>query len=117
MSVRVGLTGGVASGKSTVSAMLAELGAVVIDADALAREVVAPGTAGLAAVVAEFGDEVLAEDGTLNRAALGRVVFADPSARARLEGLTHPLIGEETARRLAALPPDAVVVHDVPLIV
>jgi len=115
--LRIGLTGGIGAGKSTVARELERLGAVVIDADALAREVVAPGTAGLAAVVEEFGEEVLAPDGTLDRAALGRIVFADPAARARLEEITHPLIGAETARRLAELPDDAVVVHDVPLIV
>lgn len=115
--LRIGLTGGIGAGKSTVARELERLGAVVIDADALAREVVAPGTAGLRAVAAEFGDGVLAPDGTLDRAALSRVVFADPHARARLEAITHPLIAVETARRLTDLPEDAVVVHDVPLIV
>ncbi|HLV02991.1 dephospho-CoA kinase [uncultured Georgenia sp.] len=115
--LRIGLTGGIGAGKSTVARELERLGAVVIDADALAREVVAPGTAGLRAVAAEFGDGVLTPDGTLDRAALSRVVFADPHARARLEAITHPLIAVETARRLTDLPEDAVVVHDVPLIV
>ncbi|QDB79322.1 dephospho-CoA kinase [Georgenia wutianyii] len=114
---RIGLTGGIGAGKSTVARELARLGALVVDADAIAREVVAPGTPGLAAVVAEFGDSVLAPDGALDRAALGRVVFADPAARARLEAITHPLIGAESARRTAAAPPGTVVVHDVPLIV
>ncbi|TNC17403.1 dephospho-CoA kinase [Georgenia sp. 311] len=114
---RIGLTGGIGAGKSTVARELARLGALVVDADAIAREVVAPGTPGLAAVVAEFGDSVLAPDGSLDRAALGRVVFADPAARARLEAITHPLIGAESARRTAAAPPGTVVVHDVPLIV
>jgi dephospho-CoA kinase len=113
---RVGLTGGVASGKSTVSAILAELGAVVIDADALAREVVARGTAGLAAVVAEFGKGLLTPDGELDRPAMGRLVFADDDARRRLEGIVHPLVFE----RIVALEEQAgdadVVVHDIPLL-
>jgi dephospho-CoA kinase len=113
----VGLTGGIGSGKSTVSAELARLGAVVIDADRLARDVVAPGTPGLAAVVAEFGDDVLAPDGSLNRAALAARVFADPVALERLSAITHPLIAAESRRLQAAAPEDAVVVHDVPLIV
>ncbi|MBD8061288.1 dephospho-CoA kinase [Oceanitalea stevensii] len=115
--LRLGLTGGIGAGKSTVARELERLGAVVVDADAIAREVVATGTTGLAAVVAEFGEEVLTADGALDRAALGRVVFADPAARARLEEITHPLIAAETARRVVDLPPGAVVVHDVPLIV
>lgn len=115
--LRLGLTGGIGAGKSTVARELERLGAVVVDADVIAREVVAPGTPGLAAVVAEFGEDVLTADGALDRAALGRVVFADPAARTRLEGITHPLIAAETARRVADLPPGTVVVHDVPLIV
>src|SRR4051794_11473493 len=87
--MRVGLTGGVASGKSTVSAILRDLGAVVVDADALAREVVGPGTPGLAAVVGEFGPEVLTDDGRLDRARLGALVFADPDRRAALEAIVH----------------------------
>ena len=114
---RIGLTGGIGAGKSTVARELERLGALVVDADAIAREVVAPGTPGLAAVVAEFGDSVLTPDGSLDRPALGRIVFADPAARARLEAITHPLIRAESARRAAAAPPGAVVVHDVPLIV
>ncbi|WP_454083675.1 dephospho-CoA kinase [Georgenia sp. Marseille-Q6866] len=115
--LRLGLTGGIGAGKSTVARELERLGAVVVDADAIAREVVATGTPGLAAVVAEFGEEVLTADGALDRAALGRVVFADPAARARLEEITHPLIAAETARRVVDLSPGTVVVHDVPLIV
>lgn len=115
--LRLGLTGGIGAGKSTVARELERLGAVVVDADAIAREVVAPGTRGLAAVVAEFGEGVLTPDGGLDRAALGRIVFADPAARARLEAITHPLIAAETARRVARLPTGTVVVHDVPLIV
>jgi dephospho-CoA kinase len=115
--VRVGLTGGVASGKSAVSAMLRELGALVIDADALAREVVAPGTPGLEAVVAAFGREVLAYDGSLDRARLGAVVFGDPVSRAALEGIIHPLVRARAAELEAAAPADVLVVHDIPLLV
>jgi dephospho-CoA kinase len=115
--VRVGLTGGVASGKSAVSAMLRELGALVIDADALAREVVAPGTPGLEAVVAAFGPEVLAYDGSLDRARLGAVVFGDPVSRAALEGIIHPLVRARAAELEAAAPADVLVVHDIPLLV
>jgi dephospho-CoA kinase len=114
--VRVGLTGGIASGKSTVATMLVELGAILIDGDALAREVVARGTPGLAQVVAEFGEELLTPEGDLDRAALGRIVFSDESARRRLEAITHPLIFERYAELEAAAPPDAVVVHDIPLL-
>lgn len=117
MGVRVGLTGGVASGKSTVSARLAELGAVVVDADLLARQVVSPGSEGLAAVVAEFGDDVLAEDGSLDRAALGALVFADEGRRRALEAIVHPLVRAAGARLEAAAGPGAVVVHDIPLLV
>ena len=115
--LRVGLTGGIGSGKSTVSAQLASLGAVVVDADAVARQVVEPGMPSLAAVVARFGQEVLAADGTLDRPALGRVVFGDTAALRDLEAITHPAVWERTAALVAAAPPDAVVVHDMPLIV
>ena len=114
--MRVGLTGGVASGKSTVAAILAGLGAVVVDADLLAREVVEPGTPGLAAVVEAFGPGVLADDGSLDRPALGAVVFADPDARKRLETVLHPLIRARGAELEAAAPEGAVVVHDIPLL-
>ncbi len=116
MTVRVGLTGGIASGKSTVSAILAELGAVVIDADALAREVVARGTPGLAAVVAEFGPGLLTPEGDLDRPAMGALVFGDPEARRRLEAVIHPLVHERSAQLEAEAAPDAVVVHDIPLL-
>ena len=115
--VRIGLTGGIGSGKSTVSALLAERGAVIVDADRIAREVVEPGTAGLAAVAEAFGDGVLAPDGTLDRPALAAVVFADPQARARLDGIVHPLVRARAAELEAAVPAGAVVVHDVPLLV
>lgn len=116
MTLRVGLTGGVASGKSTVSAMLAELGAVVIDADLLAREVVAPGTEGLAEVVAEFGPEVLTPAGELDRAALGAIVFADEPRRRALEQIIHPRVRARAAALEAAAGPTSVVVHDIPLL-
>jgi dephospho-CoA kinase len=113
----VGLTGGAGAGKSTVAARLRELGAVVIDADALAREVLEPGSEGLREVVEEFGAGVLRPDGGLDRAALARIVFADPARRRRLEQITHPKIAARTAELVAAASPDAVVVHDVPLLV
>jgi dephospho-CoA kinase len=116
VSVRVGLTGGIASGKSTVSAILAELGAVVIDADLIAREVVARGTPGLDAVVAEFGPAVLTPEGDLDRPAMGALVFADPSARKRLEAIIHPLVHQRSAELEAAAPPGSVIVHDIPLL-
>jgi len=112
----VGLTGGVASGKSTVSAILAELGAVVIDADLLAREVVAAGTPGLAQVVEAFGDDVLTPDGELDRPAVGALVFADDEKRRILEAIIHPLVRQRGAQLEAEAPADAVVVHDIPLL-
>ncbi|MDF9715592.1 dephospho-CoA kinase [Nocardioides sp. ChNu-153] len=115
--MRIGLTGGVASGKSTVAAVLRELGAVVVDSDLLARQVVEPGTPGLAAVVEEFGPSVLADDGTLDRAALGAIVFADPDRRVALEGILHPLIRAAAAEVEAAAGPGTLVVHDIPLLV
>jgi dephospho-CoA kinase len=113
----VGLTGGIGAGKSAVSRLLAAHGAAVIDADAIAREVVALGTPGLAAVAEAFGPGVLLPDGSLDREALGKVVFADPEALARLNAIVHPLVGAEMAARIAAQPDGAVVVHDVPLLV
>ena len=115
--MRLGLTGGVGAGKSTVAHALSDLGAVVIDADALAREVVEPGTPGLAAVVAEFGPEVLGADGALDRPRLGAVVFGDPARRAALEAIVHPLVRRRAAELEAAAPPGAVVVHDLRLLV
>lgn len=118
-TTRVGLTGGVASGKSTVAAMLAELGAVIIDADALAREVVAKGTPGLRAVVEEFGEDLLGPDGELDRPAMGRLVFGDEQARKRLEKIVHPLVHERVValEELAQQAAASVVVHDIPLLV
>lgn len=115
--LRVGLTGGIGSGKSEVSRRLRERGALVIDADVLAREVVAPGTEGLAAVAEEFGDQVLAADGTLDRSLLAKRVFADPAARQRLERIIHPRVRARAAQLEAAAAADAVVVHDIPLLV
>lgn len=114
--VRVGLTGGIASGKSTVARLLAEHGAVVIDADLLAREVVAQGTRGLGDVVAAFGPGVLTPEGDLDRPALGAIVFKDADKRARLEAIIHPLVRARSAQLEAAADPDAVVVHDIPLL-
>ena len=116
MSSRVGLTGGIASGKSTVSAMLAEFGAVVIDADALAREVVEKGTPGLDAVVAEFGPTLLTPEGDLDRAAMGSLVFGDEAARKRLEAIVHPLVFERMVALEEAADDDDLVVHDIPLL-
>jgi dephospho-CoA kinase len=115
--VQIGLTGGIGSGKSTVAARFAELGALVIDADALAREVVEPGTDGLAAVVTEFGAQVLDGSGRLDRPALARVVFGDEVARGRLNAIVHPRIRARAAELIAAAPPGTVVVQDVPLLV
>ncbi|MFF3206014.1 dephospho-CoA kinase [Streptomyces sp. NPDC002962] len=112
----VGLTGGIGAGKSEVSRLLVECGAVLIDADRIAREVVAPGTPGLAAVVDAFGADILAPDGSLDRPRLGSVVFADPAKLALLNSIVHPLVGARSRELEAAAPEDAVVVHDVPLL-
>ena len=116
----IGLTGGIASGKSTIARRLAERGAVHIDADVLAREAVEPGSPALAAVVERFGPGVLNDDGSLNRAELGGIVFSDPEALQALNAIVHPAVRELTARRIASAEeadPDAVVVYDVPLLV
>ena len=115
--LRIGLTGGIGSGKSTVSGLLAARGAVIVDADRIAREVVEPGTPGLAAVVEAFGAQVLAADGSLDRPALAAVVFSDPAARGRLDAIVHPLVRRRTAELVSEAPADAVVVNDVPLLV
>jgi dephospho-CoA kinase len=115
--LRIGLTGGIGSGKSTVAGLLAGRGARVVDADRIAREVVEPGTPGLEAVAAAFGPGVLTPEGALDRPALAAVVFADPEARRRLDGIVHPLVRARAAELVAAAPPDAVVVQDVPLLV
>ena len=114
----VGLTGGIGSGKSTVSSALADRGAVVIDADAITRELQSPGQPVLAAIVERFGDAVLLPDGTLDRQGLADVVFADPEALADLNAIVHPAVGAEIARRLeVATAAGGVVVLDVPLLV
>ncbi|MCF1596364.1 dephospho-CoA kinase [Streptomyces muensis] len=114
--LKVGLTGGIGAGKSEVSRLLVEHGAVLIDADRIAREVVAPGTAGLAAVVEAFGEDVLAADGSLDRPKLGSIVFADPDRLAVLNSIVHPLVGARSRELEEAAARDAVVVHDVPLL-
>ncbi|MEU8551070.1 dephospho-CoA kinase [Streptomyces roseoverticillatus] len=114
--LRVGLTGGIGAGKSEVSRLLASYGAVIVDSDRIAREVVEPGTPGLAAVVAEFGDAVLTPEGALDRPKLGAIVFADPDRLAALNAVVHPLVRARSAELEAAVAPDAVVVHDVPLL-
>jgi dephospho-CoA kinase len=114
--LKVGLTGGIGAGKSEVSRLLVRLGAVLIDADLIAREVVAPGTPGLAAVVDAFGQDVLAPDGGLDRPKLGSIVFADPEKLAVLNSIVHPLVGARSRELESAAAQDAVVIHDVPLL-
>lgn len=113
----MGLTGGVGSGKSTVAALLAERGAVIIDADAISREVLEPGTPGLDAVVARFGDAMVGADGTLDRPALAAIVFSDEEQRAALNAIVHPLVGQRMADVMTTAPEGAVAVWDVPLLV
>jgi dephospho-CoA kinase len=113
---RVGLTGGIGSGKSEVSRRLAAHGAVIIDADAIAREVVEPGTPGLDAVVASFGKEILLADGSLDRPRLGEIVFADAEQRARLNAIVHPLVAARMRELEALAGAGSIVIHDVPLI-
>jgi dephospho-CoA kinase len=113
----VGLTGGIGAGKSTVAALLTQRGAVTVDADKIAREVVEAGTPTLAKLVERFGPEILRPDGSLDRPGLAAVAFVDDETRNELEAITHPAIGAEFLRRVAEAPPDAVVVHDVPLLV
>ncbi|WP_116948532.1 dephospho-CoA kinase [Jiangella endophytica] len=115
--LRVGLTGGIGAGKSVVARRLAECGATVVDADLIAREVVEPGTPGLAAVVEEFGPGVLTPEGALDRPALGKIVFADEGRRTALNAIVHPLVGRRRAELVAAAGPDAVVAEDIPLLV
>lgn len=114
--LKVGLTGGIGAGKSEVSALLVGLGAVLVDADRIAREVVEPGTPGLAAVVEAFGTGILAPDGTLDRPKLGAVVFSDAERLAALNAIVHPLVGARSAELERAARPGSVVVHDVPLL-
>ncbi|MFJ1746876.1 dephospho-CoA kinase [Streptomyces sp. NPDC088116] len=115
--LRLGLTGGIGAGKSEVSRLLTSYGAVLIDSDRIAREVVEPGTPGLTAVAAEFGPEVLTADGALDRPKLGGIVFGDPERLRALNAIVHPLVRARSAELEAAAGPDAIVVHDVPLLV
>ena len=114
---RIGLTGGIGSGKTTVAAMLAERGAVIVDADAIARELVEPGGEALAELVTEFGPRILAADGSLSRGELAALAFSDPRATERLNAIMHPLIRAEAERRIAAHPQAPVIVYDMPLLV
>lgn len=113
----IGLTGGIAAGKSTVSDIWAGLGATIIDSDELAREVVAPGTGGLRQIVAQFGPSVLTAEGVLDRASLGRIVFASPQQRQLLEQIIHPLIKARAISAINACPEQAMVVYNIPLLV
>ena len=113
----IGLTGGIGSGKSTVSAMLADHGAVIIDADQIARDLVEPGEPALDALVVEFGPTILLADGRLSRAELARLAFAEAQSTQRLNQIMHPLIKERSAALIAAAPPDAIVVYDMPLLI
>lgn len=114
---RIGLTGGIGSGKTTVAAMLAERGAVIIDADQISREIVRPGSPALGEIVTVFGPGVLREDGTLNRGELARLAFSDKEQTKRLNAIMHPRISAESAARIAAAPADSIVVYDMPLLV
>ncbi len=115
--LRIGLTGGIGAGKSAVSATFSQCGGVVVDGDVIAREVVEPGTEGLAALVDAFGDEILLRDGALNRPALAAKAFSSDETRATLNGIVHPLVGKRRAELIAAVPEDSVVVEDIPLLV
>jgi len=115
--LRIGLTGGIGAGKSAVSAQFSQCGGVVVDGDVIAREVVEPGTEGLAALVDAFGDDILLPDGALNRPALAAKAFSSDETRATLNGIVHPLVGKRRAELIAAVPEDSVVVEDIPLLV
>src|SRR5579884_1494430 len=115
--LRIGLTGGIGAGKSAVTATFEQCGAVVVDADVIAREVVEPGTQGLAALVDAFGDDILLPDGALDRPALAAKAFQNDDARKTLNGIVHPLVGKRRTEIIAAVPEDAVVVEDIPLLV
>src|ERR1700722_6538994 len=115
--LRIGLTGGIGAGKSAVATTFADCGGVVVDADVIAREVVEPGTDGLAALVEAFGNDILSADGALDRPALAAKAFKDDDARNALNGIVHPLVGKRREEIIAAVPADAVVVEDIPLLV
>ena len=115
--LRIGLTGGIGAGKSTVSAAFSECGGIIVDGDVIAREVVEPGTEGLAALVDAFGEDILLSDGALNRPALAAKAFVDDEQRQLLNGIVHPLVGRRREEIIAAVSDDAVVVEDIPLLV
>jgi len=115
--LRIGLTGGIGAGKSTVSATFHELGGVIVDGDVIAREVVEPGTPGLASLVDAFGEDILTPDGALNRPALAKIAFSDDEKRATLNGIVHPLVAQRRSELIAAADEDAVVIEDIPLLV
>jgi dephospho-CoA kinase len=115
--LRIGLTGGIGAGKSALSATFAKRGGIIVDGDVIAREVVEPGTEGLAALVEAFGEDILQPDGSLNRPALAAKAFRDDDARKKLNGIVHPLVGKRRAEIIASVSPDSVVVEDIPLLV
>src|SRR6476620_8991415 len=115
--LRIGLTGGIGAGKSTVSATFNECGGIIVDGDVIAREVVEPGTDGLAQLVQAFGEDILLPDGALNRPALAAKAFVDDERRATLNGIVHPLVGQRRLEIIESVPDDAVVVEDIPLLV
>ena len=115
--LRIGLTGGIGAGKSTVSATFSECGGIIVDGDVIAREVVEPGTPGLAALVEAFGDGILLPDGALNRPALAAVAFSDDEKRKTLNGIVHPLVGQRRSELIEAAAADAVIIEDIPLLV
>jgi dephospho-CoA kinase len=115
--LRIGLSGGIGAGKSTVSTEFSKCGGIVVDGDVIAREVVQPGTEGLAALVEAFGAEILLPDGALNRPALAAIAFPDDQKRATLNGIVHPLVGKRRAELIEAAPDDAVIIEDIPLLV
>nr|WP_218620831.1 dephospho-CoA kinase [Mycolicibacterium hippocampi] len=115
--MRIGLTGGIGAGKSTVSATFSELGGIVVDGDVIAREVVEPGTEGLASLVEAFGDDILLPDGALNRPALAAIAFSDDEKRATLNGIVHPLVGQRRSELISAAHDEAVIIEDIPLLV
>lgn len=115
--LRIGLSGGIGAGKSTVSSTFSDLGGIVVDGDVIAREVVEPGTEGLAKLVEAFGEQILSEDGSLNRLALAAIAFSDEEKRQTLNGIVHPLVGQRRSELIAAAAPDAVIVEDIPLLV
>src|SRR6185312_245721 len=115
--LRIGLTGGIGAGKSALSLTFAQRGAVIVDGDVIAREVVQPGTEGLAGLVAAFGDDILLPDGSLDRPALAAKAFRDDGARQTLNGIVHPLVGKRRSEIISSVPDDSVVVEDIPLLV